>query len=98
MVWIENQTFLDFVNFGENLCSKRFDTNDLKTRYLNSSKRKKIAMNQKQTFLVFVKFSEKLCSKRFDTNDIKTRYLNSSKRKKFAMNRKSNFVSVCTIC
>ena len=48
---IEKQTFLLFVKFGEKLCSKRYDTNDLKTRYLNSSKRKKIAMNRKENFI-----------------------------------------------
>ena len=45
------KTFLVFVKFGEKLCSKRFDTNDLNTRYLNSSKREKIAMNRKENFL-----------------------------------------------
>ena len=40
-----------FAKFDEKLCNKRYDTNDLKTRYLNSSKRKKIAMNRKENFL-----------------------------------------------
>ena len=43
---IEKQTILVFVKFGEKLCSKRYDTNDLKTRYLNFSKREKIGMNR----------------------------------------------------
>ena len=45
------QTILVFVKFGEKFCSKRYDTNDLKTRYLNFSKLKKIAMNRKENFL-----------------------------------------------
>ena len=44
-----------FVNFGEKLCSKRYDTNDLKTRYLNSSKREKIGMNRTKNFLCVCK-------------------------------------------
>ena len=40
-----------FVKFGEKLGGKRYDTNDLKTGYLNSSKHKKIAMNPKENFL-----------------------------------------------
>ena len=51
LLWIEKQTFLVFVQFSEMLCSKRYDTNDLKARYSNSSKRKKIAMNQKENFI-----------------------------------------------
>ena len=38
------------VKFGGMLCRKRYDTNDLKTHYLNSSKRKMIAMNRKENF------------------------------------------------
>ena len=60
-----------FVKFGEKLCSKRYDTNDLKTHCLNSSNRKKIAGNRNVTFLVFVQFGVKLSSKRFDPKQLK---------------------------
>ena len=60
-----------FENFGEKLCSKRYDTNDLKTSNLNSSERKKIAMTRKSTFLVFLQFGERLRRKRFDPNHLK---------------------------
>ena len=83
-----------FVKYGEKLCIKRYDTNNLKTRYLNYSKRKQTVMNRIENYFVFVKFGEKLCTKRYDTNDLKTRYLNSSKHKKNAMNRNENFLSV----
>ena len=45
------KTFLVFVKFGEKLCCIRYDTNDLITRYLNSSKHEKNAMNRNENFL-----------------------------------------------
>ena len=62
-----------FVKFGENFVIIDSIETISKTRYLDSSKRKEIAMNRKKTFLVFVKFGETLCSKRFDTNDLKNK-------------------------
>src|SRR5665213_15211 len=97
MLYIVMKTFFVFVIFGEKLCTKRYDTNELKTLYLNSSKCKLIAMNRNETFLAFVKFLKTLCTKRYDTNDLKTRYLNSSKRKKIVMNRKEKFHRVSKI-
>ena len=61
-----------FVQFGEKLRLKISDPNNLNSTFLDSTKRKNIAMNRKkQTFLVFVKFCEKLRSKRFDQNHLK---------------------------
>ena len=44
----KKQTFLVFVKLGEKSCSTDSIQTISKTRYLNSSKRKKIAMNRNE--------------------------------------------------
>ena len=69
MLQIENQTFLVFVQFSENLRNKRFDTKDLKN-YLFGD-----CLRRKQTFVTFVQFGESLYSKTFEVNDLKNTLL-----------------------
>ena len=73
-----------YIQFGENLYSKTFEVDNLKTRYLDSPRPKQISRlprANKQNFVMFVQFGEYLCWKTSDVNDLKSRYLYSPMNK-----------------
>ena len=73
-----------FVQYGENLRSKRFAPKDLKNTLFGLLKRQidcQDCLQRKQTSVMFVQFGENYYSKSFEVNDLKTRYLDSPRPK-----------------